>query len=528
METLLITSIFLIGIGYLLKQISKYKDFGIGLNVKNAFIFLLGWVILGFLEGLDYSDAYGCIVGFEPNSDSKNIIFSTISFVLILWAFKTENLRIKKILFITELVYWIAKLMVFKGGYAVGYAGTPGTSIVFYDLVAIISRLFILSQLLKVVKHKFVKIGIVALVVLSVKITMFATPLSMIYRGLDVFEASKEISITSYGKGELVAELDEKIWDIYQDSKGNYWFGSNGEGIYFYDGVSLRKYTIQDGLINNTIRGIQGDHLGNVFIETPEGISKYDGKTFTNLKPIIAPFNEWKLEPHDLWFNCNGNPNDVYRYDGELLYELKLPRKNLYKAFGKVVLGLGFEGMNSSPYSVFGLDRDKAGNLWIGTIVAGAYRYDGESFLWIAEKELTTLPDGRVPGVRSMIEDRDGNIWLSNFISKYKISEKNGMLQYEKLAGVDMSKGHFQNRIPYFNSGLADNKGDLWMTTYTGGVWKYDGNELHNFPVKDGEKEVLLISIYEDSDGVLWLGTDNAGVYKFNGKTFDKFEPMKK
>ena len=64
------------------------------------------------------------------------------------------------------------------------------------------------------------------------------------------------------------------------------------------------------------------------------------------------------------------------------------------------------------------------------------------------------------------------------------------------------------------------------MTTYTGGVWKYDGNQLLNFPIADGKKEVLLISIYQDNKGVLWLGTDNDGVYKFNGETFKKFEPI--
>jgi len=289
----------------------------------------------------------------------------------------------------------------------------------------------------------------------------------------------------------------------------------------------LKRYTKKDGLVDNTIRGIQADHLGNIFIETPKGISKYDGSSFRTLEVMLPFSNEWKLEPNDLWFNCNGTPNDIYRYDGESLFELKLPRNRLNEAFGTDVRGLSFQGMNSSPYSVFGIDKDKKGNLWIGTIVAGAFRYDGNSFLWIAENELSTLPDGRVPGVRSMIEDKDGNLWLSNFISKYKISDKDGVLSYEKLTGVDMSKGQFQDRIPYFNAGLADNNDDLWMTTYTGGVWKYDGENLHNLPIKDGEKEVLLISIYKDNQGVLWLGTDNAGVYKFNGTTFEKFEPIK-
>ena len=327
--------------------------------------------------------------------------------------------------------------------------------------------------------------------------------------------------------GQIVKELDDKIWVIYQDQKGNYWFGSNGNGVYLYDGKSLKNYSTIEGLIDNSIRGIQGDYLGNVYIETPKGISKYDGKTFTSLTPIISSDNEWKLEPNDLWFKCNGIPDDIYRYDGTFLYELTLPRKDLNKAFETEVRGLGFDGMNNSPYSVFGIDKDIEGNLWIGTIVAGVFRYDGNSFLWIAEKELTTLPDGRVPGVRSIIEDKEGYFWLSNFISKYRITEKDSIVSYEKQEGINKSEGHFQNRIPYFNSGLSDNNGGLWMTTYTGGVWKYDGDKLVNFPVKDGETEALLVSIYQDNNHDIWLGTDNLGVFKFNGESFNKFEPMK-
>jgi ligand-binding sensor domain-containing protein len=342
---------------------------------------------------------------------------------------------------------------------------------------------------------------------------------------------NKETQNNSYPEGKLVSELDEKIWVVYQDIKGNYWFGSNGNGVFLYDGKQLIQFTKKDGLIDNTIRGIQGDNSGNVFIETPEGISKYDlsagqagGNTFTNLKPISSASNEWKSEPNDLWFYYNAN--DVYRYDGESLFELTLPRMNLEEAFGTEVKGVPFKGMNNSPYAVYGIDKDKKGNLWFGTVTAGVFRYDGESFLWIAEKELSTLPDGRVPGVRSMIEDKDGNFWLSNFISKYRISDEDSVAYYEKLKGVDMSEGQFQNRIPYFNSGLSDNKGNLWMTTYTGGVWKYDGEELLNFQITDGKTEVLLISIYQDNEGIFWLGTDNAGVYKFDGETFGKFEPM--
>jgi ligand-binding sensor domain-containing protein len=77
--------------------------------------------------------------------------------------------------------------------------------------------------------------------------------------------------------------------------------------------------------------------------------------------------------------------------------------------------------------------------------------------------------------------------------------------------------------FPFFLSITEDNKGNLWMATYENGVWKYNGKELINYPVKDGETDVLLFTIYKDNKGVLWLGTHNAGVYTFNGHTFEKF-----
>ena len=34
------------------------------------------------------------------------------------------------------------------------------------------------------------------------------------------------------GKGDTLKNSGDHIWYVYQDKKNNYWFGSNGEGIY--------------------------------------------------------------------------------------------------------------------------------------------------------------------------------------------------------------------------------------------------------------------------------------------------------
>lgn len=324
----------------------------------------------------------------------------------------------------------------------------------------------------------------------------------------------------TFAVGKIVAKIDNSIWVIFQDSKMNYWFGSNGKGVYHFDGNQLKQITTENGLVDNTIRGIQEDKLGNIYIETPVGISKYNGATFTTLKPIISPSNKWILEPNDLWFKYNAN--DVYRYDGDSLFELKLPRKDLKKAFGIDVKGVPFESNNNSPYAVYGLNKDKDGNIWLGTATAGVFRFDGNSFLWIAENELSTLPDGRVPGVRSMIQDKDGYFWLSNFISKYSIEPNT--LKYKKVNTLDTFDNETKERSLYFNSGLSDKNGDLWMTTYSGGVWKYDGKTVLNFTINNGNVNVLLITIFQDKNGMFWLGSDTDGVYTFDGLKFEKFD----
>lgn len=83
--------------------------------------------------------------------------------------------------------------------------------------------------------------------------------------------------------GETVSELDKSIWIIFQDKNNHYWFGSNGKGLYRYDGKTILHFTTKDGLLNDSIRGIQEDKFGNVFITSLDGINKFDGQKFTTL-----------------------------------------------------------------------------------------------------------------------------------------------------------------------------------------------------------------------------------------------------
>ncbi|MBK7465611.1 MAG: hypothetical protein IPJ43_01675 [Saprospiraceae bacterium] len=43
--------------------------------------------------------------------------------------------------------------------------------------------------------------------------------------------------------GDTVNKLGKQLWYVFQDKQNNYWFSSNGEGVYRYDGKTIVNFT---------------------------------------------------------------------------------------------------------------------------------------------------------------------------------------------------------------------------------------------------------------------------------------------
>lgn len=322
--------------------------------------------------------------------------------------------------------------------------------------------------------------------------------------------------------GKKVSEISNGIWYIFQDSKKNYWFSSDGEGVFYCDGKTIINYTQEDGLGNNRTRHIQEDKQGNIYISTFEGISKYDGNSFTTLIPEKS--NDWKLKEDDLWFFTLGkkDENGPCRYDGKKLHKLEFPKHFLHDKFKNL-------GKNSffGPYDIYTIYKDRKGALWFGTAVLGACRYDGKTIKWMYEEDLTNTPSGGCFGIRSFYEDKEGKFWICNtwhkYIFDFNKTDKTDRLQYEKTTGIGNKENFDGEEYIYYSHIIEDKEGNIWLTTWSQGVYKYDGKNIINYPVKENNKMVNLISMYKDSLGNLLLGSKENGVFKFNGKTFEKF-----
>ena len=92
---------------------------------------------------------------------------------------------------------------------------------------------------------------------------------------------SKKITTFPQIHTNLNGMVSEFVRTMYQDTKGNYWFGTNGNGIIRYDGQTLETISIEGIHPYMTVREIVEDKAGNVWFGTSAGLIKYDGEKFT-------------------------------------------------------------------------------------------------------------------------------------------------------------------------------------------------------------------------------------------------------
>jgi len=312
--------------------------------------------------------------------------------------------------------------------------------------------------------------------------------------------------------GDTVLDIGKNIDCVLQDRDGNYWFASNGEGVYRYDGRTLIHITEDDGLCSNFVLTVQQDINGNLWFSTRDGICRLKGTTFTDYTITIrdAPKARLRYTRGGLFF---GHANGVCFYDGT--------------SFTNFVIHPGTYSPEPSdmnrPYGIYSTLVDNAGNIWFGTQSQGVCRYDGDSFSYLTDKNLAG------PAVRTIFQDRTGILWFGNNgggLYRYDGKTLSNITDEKNLGNPEFLSGHFIERpgsLARVWTINEDNEGNLWIGTIDAGVWKYDGKHLTNYTTKDGLAGNSIWMIYKDHGDHLWFVTNGETLCKFNGKTFTKF-----
>jgi len=308
--------------------------------------------------------------------------------------------------------------------------------------------------------------------------------------------------------------VSQYIRSIFQDSKGNLWFGTLGEGVVRYDVKTLTYFFKPDSFNCNTVYAINEDKEGNLWFGTDQGVYKYDGKTFRNYNQKDG-LNHLDISRKSIlvdksgtvWVGTHGG---VYRYDP------------IADSKGDPCFSLS-EDLPS--INVAGIMEDKSGNIWFVSTDNGVFRYNPSAALNPGEKAITNIAELEGKGLNyagGIAQDKAGNIWftMKNGICKYDPSavEKNGgkiLTEYTSEDGLGGTE---------FWGIYIEQSGIIWVTA-RGSTTRFDPSvPLPNpkaFTVFTPEEGLncCVQSMYQDREGNMWWGA-GSGLFRFDGKRF--------
>jgi len=280
-----------------------------------------------------------------------------------------------------------------------------------------------------------------------------------------------------------------QVTSITEDNTGVIWFGT-GNGVVKYDGVENKVFTTNDGLFDNDILSVEKDKQSNsVWVGTLKGLNKIsengriESYRVSNMQSGNKVEKLFVDEEENLWL---GTQNGLYRF-----------RDPSFSTYAEK------EGLNA-PF-VFPVFRDSKKQLWAGTYDGGFYRYDKNKFKYFSEK------DGLIgTQMYAGTEDAQGNIWMG---TNKGLSIYNGNT-FKNYKGFE--EGLKSDSV---TSILLDSKGQMWLGGNRGGaVW--NGKKFKTFELKSDGENFDVWYLFEDSKKNIWMGTYLGGLYMFDGKNY--------
>ncbi|HLC84049.1 MAG TPA: two-component regulator propeller domain-containing protein, partial [Bacteroidia bacterium] len=260
----------------------------------------------------------------------------------------------------------------------------------------------------------------------------------------------------NYFLGKNSKYLGERIWSTIEDSKGNIWFSTFENGIYKYDGNSLKNYTTKDGLASDYVRSLCEDKAGNIWIGTMGGLNRYDGGKFMlckdgNGKNIPSAMAIFKDSKDGIWFASNGG---LFKYTGNENQFLSFSEKD----------GLPSNGLLS-------IAEDVDGNIWCAGF-NGISRVDMKNKIC---KNISIKEGLTSNSVYILSADKKGNLFVGNNIGIDKIN----IAEYNRTGKVIVK--HYGKDEGFTgiecntNASTQDKDGGIWFGTIKGAI-RYDAS----------------------------------------------------
>lgn len=313
------------------------------------------------------------------------------------------------------------------------------------------------------------------------------------------------------------------INDIYQDSRGLMWFGTN-EGLNKYDGYSFTIYKPSpstDGAINsNLVFSITEDQNNDLWIGTTgSGVSHFDRK-----REVFTPYVHNPADDQSL---ISDHVTEIHADEQGFLWIgtraglCYLDINQQEKGFIDIVFPTSING--EKDLYINAIFDDSKGNLWVGSN-RGLWKLSRPDAA--TDWDLQTIPvsdSNRRDRVTSLAADKFGALVIGTTDGLFYQTEKGFRNKFIQFSDKE------------FRSIQIDEKNQIWAASNVGlfcfksvhesslptFVAQYTNNPIDPNSLN---KDVIRV-IYTDQTGIIWVGTNGGGLNKFfpKGKPFRVF-----
>lgn len=266
--------------------------------------------------------------------------------------------------------------------------------------------------------------------------------------------------------------------------------------------------TSNSSILNNSVESIAIDVLGNKWIGTVSGVSKFDGSNWTNYTPsnsgigylvvgtsLSSQVSSIAIDAQgNKWFGIYGG--GVSKFDGTNWTTYNTSNSNIVSNYvNEIVI-------------------DASGNKWIGTN-SGLSKYDGTN--WTTY----TSSNSGLPGnaISALTIDAQGNKWIGTIAAG---GYSSGVSKFDGISWTTYTISNSGLTDNYVHTILIDALGTKWFGTNTGGLCKFDGTNWTAYTYTN-TGSTTIYSLAKDAQNNIWLGTDNAGVTKFDGTNWTHY-----
>ncbi len=299
------------------------------------------------------------------------------------------------------------------------------------------------------------------------------------------------------------------VFALVQDNHGFLWIGTL-EGLNRFDGYQFKQYKHQpledSSLSDNFVQTLVKDSQGRIWVGTAAGLNLYDEASDSFLHYELGTPDSKRWEIHSSFID----------HRGQLWLGTQMGLVRYLPGEDRFIL-VKLDRLESSIHAI---NQDGQNNLWLGTR-EGLVRYNSETgrAARYQAADYMGLPSDEV---RSLLPDGTGGLWVATKLGLTRFFPDRGSFQ-PYLPHKDRPQGPAGLDV---NVLYRDHHDNLWVGYRSEGLDRLDQNtgafiHYRSDPTdRDSLSHNGVIQLLADQSGVLWVGTD-VGLNKYDPASDD-------